>query len=524
MIIRYSALSLSNSRDTLCHHFLNRIGFRLQPLWSLTMKRKINPGFRDGVKDLTLSDGIPRLQRTISETGPSIPSDEEHAKVQVVEKSFGLADESIMAPMMNHPSGLSTVHGRIRYSSENDVAGLVKTYLERILYALGATDVEIHSEIATFNIRPDLWVVSVRGIPMGVVQVKKPDVPGKPKALDHPNVLGELFDFLRHLPNFHGVSPAFGILTNMNTWRMAWLPTESGDVDLVAGQEEAFKDEDKGGADLLEGGQEEHPPIPSIQEEDDDTEENQEAFKDDCSARLMHVSRIFRKNEPDTLIRAITSVLCKMIRSTATPFPTPFANLEQRTILKFVRSEATSVVWTQLHVKPQWDKVGRPQKFLFAVQDLGRGADGRVWLTCTTSGAICVLKFPLDGKAETVDREHSSWQAAYPSIRTYKETWCGHVALRMPYFAPIQEGERESKIGLVHDTLTISFASKGMIHADVFWRNIGTYKDDRGEEKAVVFDMGRVKFSDTAADSGWVEKECGRLLLSETEEESEEYY
>jgi hypothetical protein len=165
-----------------------------------------------------------------------------------------------------------------------------------------------------------------------------------------------------------------------------------------------------------------------------------------------------------------------------------------------------------------------PKKFLFAVQDLGRGADGRVWLTCTTSGAICILKFPLDGNSETIDHEHSMWEAAYPSIRTYKETWCGHVALRMPYFAPIQEDERESKIGLVQDTLTINFAKNKMIHGDVFWRNIGTYMDDCGKERAVVSDMGSVKFSNTAADSGWVEKECGRLLLSETEEESEEYY
>lgn len=59
----------------------------------------------------------------------------------------------------------------------------MKTYLENVLYALGATDVEIHSATATFNIRPDLWVVSVRGIPIGVVGVKKTDVPGKPEAL-----------------------------------------------------------------------------------------------------------------------------------------------------------------------------------------------------------------------------------------------------------------------------------------------------------------------------------------------------
>ena len=495
------------------------------------MKRKLNPGNPDGVKELTLSDGIPRLERTISETGPSIPSDEEHAKIQVVQKQFGLADDSITGPMMSLSSGLKSVHGRIRYSSENDVAGLAKIYLESILYALGASDVEIHSAIATFNIRPDLWNVSVRGIHIGVVEVKKPDVPGKPKALQHANVLGELFDFLRHLPNFHGVSPAFGILTNMNTWRMAWLPTASGniDVDRVAAQPEAFdgQDDNEGdAADPFEGGQEECRPMPSTQEEDEMTEDDPASFQDDSSNRVIHVSRIFRKDEPGILLSAITSVLCKMIRSTATPFPTPFANLEHR-ILKFERSEAASTYWTRLTVKPQWNKVGRPNKFLFAIQDLGRGADGRVWLTCTTSGAVCVLKFPLDGKAETIDYEHSMWKAAYPSIRTYKESWCGHVALRMPYFAPIEVDERAAKIELIRTTLTVNFAKKNNIHRDVFWRNIGTYVDHHtGEERAAVYDMGRVTFQ-TDSDTHWVEDACNRLLSaasSDAKEESEEYY
>lgn len=161
------------------------------------MKRKTvsNQHRRGGVARLTLSDGIPKLQRTMSETGPSIPSEEEHAAVIVVEEPFGLAKESVTDTILNQPSGLTTVFDRIRYSSENDVAGLVKTYLENVLFALDATHEEIHSEIATFNIRPDLLVVSVRGIPIGVIEVKKPDVPGKPTAMDHPNVLGELFNF-----------------------------------------------------------------------------------------------------------------------------------------------------------------------------------------------------------------------------------------------------------------------------------------------------------------------------------------
>ena len=50
-----------------------------------------------------------RLECTISETGPSIPSDEEHAKVQIV-KLLGLAEESIITvPILaSLPSGLTT--------------------------------------------------------------------------------------------------------------------------------------------------------------------------------------------------------------------------------------------------------------------------------------------------------------------------------------------------------------------------------------------------------------------------------
>lgn len=162
------------------------------------MKRKylhsVNPKKGKGDEEIrSLSDGIPRLRRTISETGPSIPSEDEHAAVSWQEKPFGLISENVWDLIKDRPSRLFTEGGRIVYSSENDIAGLVKSYILAIVGALGlGNSVELHSEIGTFQIRPDRWLVSVHGVPIGVVEVKKPDVPRKPAALFHPNVLGEL--------------------------------------------------------------------------------------------------------------------------------------------------------------------------------------------------------------------------------------------------------------------------------------------------------------------------------------------
>lgn len=48
---------------------------------------------------------------------------------------------------------------------------------------------------------------------------------------------------MKHLPNFYGVDNALGILTNMNDWRIAWLPKDETDQILVAAQTEAIIDE-----------------------------------------------------------------------------------------------------------------------------------------------------------------------------------------------------------------------------------------------------------------------------------------
>lgn len=464
---------------------------------------------------LTLADGIPTLRRTISETGPSIPSDKEHKPASFAEAPFGLIPEDAWNHMLpaQVPSRLHTSpSGELIYSSENDVAAFVKSYVSAVVEAIGLGDaVELHSEIGTFNVRPDLWVVSVTGVSVGVIEVKKPDVAGKPSAMSHPNVLGELYDFLKHLSNFYGVSPCFGVLTNMNNWRFAWLPDDI--ADSVAADEEHLSDSDVPVADEYEeeddAVEEQEMPHGLIEDKEDPNEDTCDEL--DTSTRSLRVSPIFDKSDTSTLGRAIIAAILKMLRADPQPFSTPFDRLSERTILKFTKGGEKAVFWTRLKVKPRWDCIAKPKKFLFAIEDLGRGADGRVWLTSSSTGAVCVLKFALSDKLSDTMAEAAAWKRVYPGIPVKAEIWCGHPALQMPYFCPKLD-DKNKALALVKKCLSTKFAARGMIHEDVQWRNIGFFKHGKSYS-AIVFDLASVRDMREDEDNTWVHSAC-ELLAS----------
>jgi hypothetical protein len=203
-----------------------------------------------------------------------------------------------------------------------------------------------------------------------------------------------------------------------------------------------------------------------------------------------------------------------MCAATITPYCDPFDKLSQRTILKFTKGGAT-VVWSRLDVAPKWDKVVHPQKFLFAIEDLGRGASGRVWLVSTSSGAVGVLKFSLsDRPKESLDTEYAMWKAAYPSMPVYREVWCDHEALRMPHFASVVREKRQEKLSLVKQALLDDFFKRELVHEDVSWRNIGTYIDRNGMERVVLFDMGSVRLAAAGESNDWVDHAVSSLKSS----------
>lgn len=460
---------------------------------------------------LTLAQDLPPLKRQCTESGPSIPTDNEHKAVSFVARPFGLLDETAYKGLEHHETDIRVVDGVVRYATENDIAIKVCEYLRSILDGLGlAGHVEVYTEIGIFNVRPDLWVVTLLGAPIGVVEVKKPDLIGKQPCLNHPNVLGELYDFMSRLESFYGITPAFGILTTFETWRIAWFSDDQ--ADQVAAKEELYQGPDH----LLDGRPQHHGPAHVVEkhqlvEDDQDTsvEDNDNYNHDEIDdPRHLHVSKIFHRGGPQGEVqRALTSILLKMLQSKHTPVnPSDLAN---RRLIKFEKGPSGSAYWCRLKLEKgvQWNRIANPQKFLYALEDLGHGAHGRVWLACTSSGSVCVLKFSLSSNPKvSLDKEKDIWDTVYASlgIKVYREQWNGHEALRMPHFTKVQESDKTKTLPLLEKTLRDDYSANKVRHDDVEWRNVGTYVDNKtNKPKVILFDMGSASKVEKE-DSKWI--------------------
>jgi RIO-like serine/threonine protein kinase len=116
-------------------------------------------------------------------------------------------------------------------------------------------------------------------------------------------------------------------------------------------------------------------------------------------------------------------------------------------------------------------------------------------LASTAGGAVCVLKFFFskakeDDTQTKAERELKLWDCIYPE---YKE----HVrivklddrpVLMMPHFA---SPNRTSNVVLegVRKALRESFDARGLVHADVKWRNIGL----RQNGQPLLYDLGFIE-------------------------------
>ena len=200
------------------------------------------------------------------------------------------------------------------------------------------------------------------------------------------------------------------------------------------------------------------------------------------------------------------------------PLPDPFDRLNDRTLLKFTRE---SFFWKRIGkagVKPQWNRMPTERaSSVFAVEDLGHGAEGRCWLVCSQTGRVAVLKFFREHSAEKASaaakKEKEYWDEIYPALgkMVKVEQWGGHWALVMPHLSQwVARDERARKA--VEATLLENYVGKKLMQPleEVKWRNIGFYQSGK-ELKAVVFDMSRVQpLAETAGDE-WVRKCIERL-------------
>lgn len=156
-------------------------------------------------------------------------------------------------------------------------------------------------------------------------------------------------------------------------------------------------------------------------------------------------------------------------------------------------------------------------KILVALEDFGRGSDGKAWFcaTHTTPSSCCVLKFDNKNSAFSLRREKENWHFIYPefSDMVKVEKWSGAAALVMPHFTEVPRSDRELYLETILETLTTKFWEKGKVHQDVKWGNIGLYRSTIGTIAAVVFDLRSVVDYNLDDHDDWIGKAMQRLRV-----------
>ena len=163
----------------------------------------------------------PLSETTKFTSNPSIPTEGQHAAARLHVSSFMALSDLGELPypktnIWNHViSETGTLGG---YSNEAGVNKFVERVIEDILEALGIRGkVTIRAEVEVMRNRPDFMLILVNGHPIGTIECKQP---GK-DAMEHPNILGEVYDQLMHLHSIFRVNTPFAILTCYNNGEFA---------------------------------------------------------------------------------------------------------------------------------------------------------------------------------------------------------------------------------------------------------------------------------------------------------------
>jgi hypothetical protein len=507
-----------------------------------------------GVPDLrfcTFKEGFPLLINRRSKANSSIPKETEHLCVTVTEKlldtEFGLVSEDFFRRFENTTTAIGPVDVdkrgalTLQYSTEHDIAHHIQSLLTVVAKLLGL-ELHVTSELNVFQVRADLWILTILGVPVGAVEVKKP---GKRRigVMSHQRVLGELYDQMLQLSNFYGKLLSIGILITGEDVRVAWCAADGSDGgDAISSAEPLIEPSESAATDGVS------PPSspdrvgsfsaartfpesktnPIVHSLTDMSAAADSAGGDahvaepetaatalSSSERHMFITPIVRCDDgTNTAMRLIMAAMMKMARTKTKLLAHPFENLASRKLICFVK-ESSSVFWSSdlssLTEKDARWNVLQPLRAmnLYAVEDLGHGDNGRVWLTSTSSGYIHVLKFAKFGHNQDIlSAECDWWHKVYPEFERFVavEKWSNYYALRMPHFAAIREVDRSDFLSSVEATLRERFDDKGFVHSDVKWQNIGQYIDDSGNVQAIVYDLSVHEKDRTGEeDATWVD-------------------
>jgi hypothetical protein len=162
-----------------------------------------------------------------SGSNSSASTNERHADATLKERKFNTLTD---LPLSGGTAtwALFQEGGLGKWGSEKKIQSFIQCVIVDAISAVGLKGVlECQEELSVFKMRPDIWIVTVNnGVPVGVIEVKRPDK----KIMNKPMVHGQIYDYMLRLRSFHGLKNVFGIVTTYTQWRLYWLP----DCDDIA--------------------------------------------------------------------------------------------------------------------------------------------------------------------------------------------------------------------------------------------------------------------------------------------------
>ena len=283
------------------------------------------------------------------------------------------------------------------YFSEADVVTCCNSYIWDIVKACDLEEfLSVNRETNIFSCKPDICVINYMEVPIGAFEVKKPTV----DLMNNVLLMGRLFDYMMMVRSFSGLKCVFGVITDFNTWRICWFP----DCDAAATSDVLIDDLDTLTMDPNTG-----------------------------TNRKLHVSKIYTggggtaENVYELSI-AMMSLLLKMDHSFKGRESVQLVS-ENRPYIKLTNDQFHYQSGLQYALNFSFpDEVSE----FILLRDYHGGRDGRVWLTCTVSGNLCVLKFPNTGDVEKAELETENWRTmGFQNVRVC--TLNKKAAIVMPF-------------------------------------------------------------------------------------------
>ena len=412
---------------------------------------------------------LPRLNKNGSETGSDTSNNFSPIK-DLISQPLGIIDideNSLQHCKRNKTKVFSLEHDDHIYTTEPGVHSYCTLVLDDMLIATGLSkELRITRELRVDKSKPDVWVLTRHGIPVGVMVIKKPV---EDKILIDRN-FGQLFDYMMRLRSFYGLRYCFGILTSFDQWFICWFP----DSDNYAASK-------------------------VVEYEEQETDQLNRTTASDRHLSYVQYSGK-SSNEVKPLATALCTVLHKMAWS-AKVAPERISLLKSDRF--YIKMNSKGWYWAprsritakQLTLTPPPTDTSD----FFMLFDLRGGAEGKTWVACSSHGHLAVIKLyhKRDHPLEALVKERDRWRkCGLHSV--FLTHLCEKPAIVMPvgFTFPRKKLDMAWTIGsenliegfeiikgqlnLLNPELVLSeciktFADKKLAHNDLSWRHVAVF-------------------------------------------------